>query len=93
MVGILPQTQRRKDSIALLYRAVTIAAIHWFIELSKSEEAIILLARWRIGLRCEVPEQFLTIVYGAVAIAVKCKPSVVRTSRRPREPFPKPAAT
>jgi hypothetical protein len=70
VIGVLPETKRRKDAVSPIYLTVSIAPICWFIVLGKGKEPISFSPRRGIRLRSDITEQFGAIIYRAVVVAV-----------------------
>jgi hypothetical protein len=77
VICVLPQAQAGEDGIATVYETITIAALCRFVILGQRQKTVEGSAGRRRRLRREVPEQFCTVVYLAVAVAVKDEPGVV----------------
>lgn len=74
VVSVLPQPQAGEDGVFVVYQAVAVAALLRLVIISQCQKTV---GRVRGRLRREVAEQFRTVIYCAIAIAVKREPSVV----------------
>lgn len=85
MVRILPESQASEDGVTAINHTVAVAAIRGLVISGQREKAVLLLSRWRVGLRREITEHFRAIIYCTVAVSVQSQPRIVCASSSPRE--------
>ncbi len=81
VIRVLPQPQRGKDRISRINQAVAVAAVTCPIIDGEGEEAVLLLAHRRGGLRREVAEQLLPVINCAAAVSIEREPRIIRVCR------------
>ncbi len=68
MICILPQSQRREDSVLAIDDAIADATVRRLVVHRLRAKSIASNIWWRLRLRCYVAEQLFPVVYRAVGI-------------------------